>query len=142
MRSPSATPAATTDVGRIERLGPNQARLEILRLDMAPNDGLSIAAAHDGVAVDDDAGRGLAALRGDRDGLADADASLGIDDRELQHGGLLLQRAAPTLEAELHREISPDQARSRASASRDRRRRNHNASIHSEFGSTIWNSTS
>ena len=60
-------------VGRIERLGAHRARLEILRLDMAPDDGLAIAAAHDGVAIDDDAGCGLAALRRDGDRLADAE---------------------------------------------------------------------
>src|SRR5580704_13645399 len=51
------------DVGRIERLGANRPRFEILRLAVAPDDGFSVAAADNGIAVDDDAGYIFAPLR-------------------------------------------------------------------------------
>ena len=61
------------DVGRVERLRADRPRLEILRLAMPPDDRLAIAAAHDGIAVDDDAGDVLSALRRDGDRLADTE---------------------------------------------------------------------
>src|SRR5262249_15241664 len=94
------------NVGRVERLRANRTRFEILRLDMTPRDGFSIAAAHQSIANDDEAGGGLAALGGHGDGLADAQRRRRVGYREIQHGGLLLQGPAPALEAELHRDVA------------------------------------
>src|SRR5262249_60744963 len=94
------------DMGGVERLRADRPRLEIFRLDVAPDDRLPVAAAHDGVAVDDDAGDRLAALGGDGDGLADAQRRGRIGYRKVQYRRLLLQGPAPTLEREFHRDIA------------------------------------
>jgi hypothetical protein len=92
MRSPSARPAAP--------------RLEILRLAVAPDDRLAVAAAHHRVAVDDNAGDVFSTLGGDGDRLADPKRPGRLGDREIEHGRLLLQGAAPALERELHRRVA------------------------------------
>src|SRR3954452_11682151 len=59
------------DPGSVERLYPNRAGLEMLRLYVTPHQGLAIAATHDRVAADDHATHGLAELSADGDRLPD-----------------------------------------------------------------------
>src|SRR3954468_563233 len=90
------------DPGSVERLYANRTGLEMLRLDVTPDQSFAIATTHDRVAANDHAAHRFAELGTDRDRLSDTDRGRRVGDRELHHGGLLLQRRAPPLKAELH----------------------------------------
>ena len=100
-RSPSATPARTIEAGRVQRLGPDRARLEPFRIDVAPDHGLAVAGADHGVARQDDAGGAGPGPGQDGHRLADAQVRGRIDDGELHHRRLLLEGAAHALGDEL-----------------------------------------
>ena len=70
---------------------------------MAPDDGLAIGAANDGVAADDDFRDLVGASGGHRDRLTDAEGERWIDNGKLQERRLLLQRPAETLKHQVHR---------------------------------------
>src|SRR5438105_3599105 len=69
--------------GSVKRLYPNRTGLEMLGLDVAPDQGFTIAATNDCVAADDHAAHGLAELSADGHRLSDTNRSRRVGDREL-----------------------------------------------------------
>src|SRR5437762_2951694 len=78
-------PGWDEDVGGVEWLRPNRARLEALRIDMTPHDRFAVVPADDGIPTDDHARHGMALLDGDNQRLSHTDCSGGINDCELHH---------------------------------------------------------
>src|SRR6185312_10741806 len=86
---------------RIERFGADGPRFEALRVRVAPDLRLTVAASHHRLARQDDAFDRSAVLRHHCHGLPGADRGWWIDHSELHDAGLLLQRAAEALKRKL-----------------------------------------